>query len=88
MDNKKTVYKKTENDKLSIYNAENQKKYKKETIRQINLSYSIKSNTELVQAIDRACKENDILPVDFAKQAIKEKLERDGYMKREKDCIG
>ena len=80
MNERKTVYRKSPSGKLSIYNAQNQKDYKKDNIRQFNISYSRKTHEKLIDALDVACNDQDIKPIDFAKRAIKEKLIRDGYL--------
>jgi len=76
---KKTIYRTGTNGKLSIYNAQNQKDYKKK-VRQITLSYSLQSHETLMEAFDRECADLGLTAVTLAKQAIREKLERDGYL--------
>lgn len=67
-----------ENGKKSTYNYESQKKYnKKNTV--VSLKF-IHSENDFLQDIENACKSLEISRQSYIKIAIREKLERDGFI--------
>lgn len=58
------------------YDAENMK------------SYTVKYSNKIYAKVEQAMNDSRMNRNAWTVQAIKEKLERDGYMKCEKDCTG
>ena len=65
-------------EKKSTYNYEAQKRYNEKS-RHIGLKF-IESEIEFYNQIETACNEKGISKQKYIKEAIMEKLERDGYL--------
>lgn len=70
----------TEKKKKSTYNAKNQADYRKK-VKQYNVKYSLAdSDIEKVALIEKAIAEGGMSANAWIKNAIDEKLEKDGYL--------
>ena len=65
-------------EKKSTYNYEAQKRYNEKS-RHIGLKF-IESEIEFYNQIEKACNEKGISKQKYIKEAIMEKLKRDGYL--------
>ena len=67
-----------ENGKKSTYNYESQKKYNEKNV-VITMKF-IHSEKEFLQSIEKACNSLGVSRQAYIKTAIREKLERDGFL--------